>query len=265
MRFRTRVAAVVATLPLVLGIAACSGEQKQATGNPPTATPTATATTTTAAPLNAVQPVAHLNRVTFLPALQSGLATQKSWRMSAKMTAGGQTVMTITGVQQAKPPAMSAEISGEAFKGGKARMVLANGFLYLSMPGLTPAGKYVKVDPKASGDLSSLLDGADPTKTFKVFGVALRNVRFVRSETIDGAKLDRYTISVDTASALRLQGKAMPAGAPKTLDYTIWVGADKVMRRMSFDTAGIKMLMTMTPLSTPVTIKAPPARSIVKR
>jgi hypothetical protein len=264
VRFRTRVAAVAATLPLVLGIAACGGEQKQATGNPPAATTSATATTSTA-PLKATQPVAHLNRVTFLPAMQSGLATQKSWRMSAKMTAGGQTVMTITGVQQAKPPAMSVEMSGEAFQRGKARMVLANGFLYMSMPGLTPAGKYVKVDPKASGDLSSMLDSADPTKTFKVFGVALRNVKFVRSESIDGVELDRYTISVDTASALRLQGKAMPAGAPKTLDYTIWVGADKVMRRMSFETAGIKMLMTMTPLSTPVTIKAPPARSIVKR
>jgi hypothetical protein len=201
--------------------------------------------------------------------MKSAIAGQKTWRMSARMTAGGKTVMTITGFQRAKPLAVSMEMSGEAFGGGKARIVLVNGFAYVSMPGLTPAGKYVKVDAKSSdpamAGFSSMVDSADPTKTFKAFDIGLRNVRFVRSETIDGRKLDRYAVTVDTATALRAQGKTMPAGTPKTLDYTLWMGTDHLVRRMSFDLTGVSMVMTMTEFNKPVSIKAPPARSIVTR
>jgi hypothetical protein len=266
VRIRTRVAAAAVALPIMLGVVACGGEQqKQANGD----MPSAPVSSTTAAPPKAAQPVVHLNRASFLPAMNSALAGQKTWRTTGRMTAGGKTVMTITGFQQAKPLAVSMEMSGEAFGGGKARIVLVNGFAYLSVPGLAPAGKYLKVDAKSSdpavAGIGSMVDSADPTKTFKALGLGLRNVRFVRSEKIDGLKLDRYTVTVDTATALRAQGKALPAGAPKTLDYTLWMGTDHLVHRMFFDMAGVSMLMTMTEFNKPVSIKAPPARSIVTR
>jgi hypothetical protein len=264
------VATAVVALPLVLGIAACGGQQKtnSAADSRPMPTPVSTPASRTAPP-KAAQPVAHLNRASFLPAMNSALAWQKTWRMWARMTAGGKTVMTITGLEQAKPLAVSMEMSGEAFGGGKARIILVNDFAYVQMPGLAPTGKYLKLDAKFSdpavASFGSMLDSADPTKTFKAFGLALRNVRFVRSETIDGRKLDRYAVTVDTATALRAQGKSLPAGAPKTLDYTLWMGTDHLVHRMSFDLAGVSMLMTMTQFNKPVSIKAPPARSIVTR
>jgi hypothetical protein len=270
MKFHLRAVTAVAVLPLVLGIAACGGEQltNSAGDSRPMPTP-ASAPASSPAPPKAAQPVVHLNRASFLPAINSGLAGQKTWRTTARMTAGGKTVMTITGLQQAKPLAVSMVMSGEAFRGGQARILLVNGFAYVSMPGLAPTGKYLKIDAKSSdpavASFGSMLDSADPTKTFKAFDLGLRNVRFVRSETIDGRKLDRYTVTVDTATALRAQGKTLPAGAPKTLDYTLWMGTDHLVHRMSFDMAGVSMLMTMTEFNKPVSIKAPPARSIVTR
>jgi hypothetical protein len=266
VRTRSRLAAAAVVLPIMVGVAACGGQQQnQANGNLPS-TPVSS---TPAAPPKAAQPVAHLNRTSFLPAMNSALAGQKTWRTTARITAGGKTIMTITGFQQAKPVAMSMEMSGEAFNGGKARIIFVNGFVYVAMPGLAPTGKYLKVDTKSSdpavAGFGSMVDSADPTRTFKAFGSGLRNVKFVRSETIDGRKLDRYAVTVDTATALRAQGKTMPAGAPKTVDYTLWMGTDHLVHRMSFDMSGVSMLMTMNEFNKPVSIKAPPARSIVTR
>jgi hypothetical protein len=259
-------AVAAVALPIMVGVAACGGEkQNQANGN----MPSAPVSSTTAAPPKAAQPVVRLNRASFMPAMNSALTRQKTWRTTGRVTVGGETVLTITGFQQAKPLAVSMEMSGKAFGDRKARIVRVNGFVYLSVPGLAPAGKYVKVDATSSdpalASIGSTVDSADPTKTFKAFGPSLRNVRFVRSETIDGLKLDRYAVTVDTAKALRAQGKAMPPGAPKTLVYTLWMGADHLVHRMSFNLAGVSMLMTMTEFNKPVSIKAPPARSIVTR
>ncbi|TDU90173.1 uncharacterized protein DUF1396 [Kribbella voronezhensis] len=269
MRFRTRVAAAAIAVPLALGLAACGGaDKKEATGTLPTpvtsSSPTAPATT---APLKAA-PVAHLNRVTFVPAMNAAFGKQKTWRTVATMTAEGRTVMTMSGYQQAKPLAASLEMSGLAFQGKTAKMVVVGGMLYMSMPGVSPAGKFLKVDLKntpGAENFSELLNGGDPTKTFEAFGKGLQTVKFVRSETVDGVKLDRYQVSVNTAAVLKLQGKKLPAGAPKTLPYTVWMGPDHLVRKMTFNLQGVSMVMTMSEYNHPVSIKAPPASKIVKR
>ena len=261
--FRTRMAAVAATLPLVFGIAACGGaEDQQATGHLPS-----TPVGSTTAPPKPAQPPARLNRVTFLPAMKSALAKQKTWKMTARMTAGGRTVMTMSGVQQAKPLAMSMEMSGAAFSGGKAKIIIVRGTAYLAIPGVAPAGKYLRVDlsDPAAGEFGSLADNADPTKTFAAFDKALRNAKFVRSETIGGRKLDHYVVTVDTAAIFKAQGKPVPSGLSKTIDYHLWMDSARVIRRMTFDLAGVSMVMTMDDFNQPVTIKVPPASKIVTR
>jgi len=246
----------------LLGVAACGGEEK-ANGTLPTPVPVTKATTV--APQKVVPPpVARLTKANFVPAMNTALASQKTWRTTAKMTAGGETLMTISGFQQAKPVAMSMEMSGIAFDGGKAKVIVVNGTAYLSIPGATPAGKYLKVDA-SDPDVGSLADSGDPTKTFKAFEKSLRNAKFVRSETIDGRKLDRYDLTVDTAATLGAQGKTMPKGAPKTLTYSVWMDSAKLIRRMSFDLQGVKMVMNMTDYNKPVTIKAPPASKVITR
>ncbi|MEV6284267.1 hypothetical protein [Kribbella sp. NPDC051770] len=268
MRVRTRAAAALAVVPLVLGVAACGGGEEPKAGDQPSTTTSTTsntpASTPTPAPLKAPA-VAHLNRATFLPAMNSALAKQTSYRTSGKMTAGGEVLMSITAVQQTKPLAMSMSMTGLAFQGKTAKIVLVGEKLYVSVPGAMPAGKYRKLDASdaSMGQLSELASTGDPTRTFKAFGSALHQVKFVKSETLGGLKLDRYDLTVDTVAVLKAQKKKIPAGVPKTMIYSMWLDAGKMARRFSFDLQGVSMLMTMDPTSAPVTIKAPAKKNIV--
>jgi hypothetical protein len=266
VRLSTRLATAAIAVPLSLGLAACGGaDKKEATGTAPTtvtsSTPTAPATT---APPKVAQAVA-LNRATFTPAMKAALAKQKTWRTNAVMTVGGETLMTMSGYQQTQPTAMTMQMSGAAFKGKTAKLVLVKNAMYMSIPGSTPAGKYVKIDLSGGGknDISSLLDSADPTKSFKAFDKGVRSVKLLGSETIGGVKLDKYEVTVDAAQLLAQQGKKLPAGAPKTLPFTIWMDAAHVVHKMSFDLQGVSMVMTMTEYNKPVTITAPPSSKIV--
>jgi hypothetical protein len=269
VKLGNRVAAAAIAVPLALGLAACGGsDKKESTGTAPTpvtSQPTTSAPATTAPPKVAA-PVAHLNRVTFAPAMKSALAKQKTWRTNAVMTVGGQTLMTMSGYQQTQPTAMSMTMSGAAFQGKTTKLLLVKNAMYLSIPGSTPAGKYLKIDLSAGekNDVASLLDSADPTKSFKAFDKGVRSVKLVGSETVGGVKLDKYEVVVDTAQVVAQQGKKLPAGAPKTLPFTLWMDAAHVVHKMSFNLQGVSMVMTMTEYNKAVSIVAPPAAKIVK-
>jgi hypothetical protein len=261
LRFAMSTAAL---LPLALGLAACGSDEPEATGYKPSVPPsTATSAPATAAPQK-VAPVAHLNRVTFVPAMNTALTKQKSWRIAGTMTAGGATVMTIDGIQTAKPLALSVTMSGAAFDGKTAKVLLVKGTGYASIPGATPAGKYLKFEAGDSAEFDQLLEGGDPTKIFKSFGGALKGVKFVRTETVGGQKLDRYDITVNTAKALAAQGKKVPAGVPATITYSLWMDKSHLVRKLEFNLSGVSMVMTMSDYNKPVTITAPPSSKIVR-
>lgn len=273
MRFSSRVATTVVTLPLMLGLAAC-GSDKTATVNAGTTPTPATAPVSTPvtapseAPERVAPAVAHLNTASFLPAMKKSMVGKDSVKTTMKMVAGGQT-MTVTGQQTMKPVAMQLEMNGAAF-GGKAKMIVVKGKLYLSTPDV-PAGKYLKIDPKDSSDpmaasLGGMLNDMDPSKTFESFDGGLKAAKFVKTETLDGRKVDRYAVTVDMAAALKAKGQKMVAGMPKTLVYTIWMGsADHLMYKIFFEMAGVSMTMNASDWGKPISIKAPPASKIISR
>jgi hypothetical protein len=267
MKFRAAIA-TAAAVPLALGLAACGNNEPEATGYKPStpastsaSTPTAAkpAVTTTAKPA----PAAHLNRVTFVPAMTAAVGKQRAWHTVGTVTAQGSTLMTMDGYQTTNPVAMSMEMSGAAFEGKTAKIVVIKKTAYLSIPGLTPAGKYKKMRSGLNDQLAELIDGGDPTKIYKSFDKSMVDLKFVRSETIGGQQLDRYAVTVNTAKALALQGKKVPAQLPKTLVYSMWLDKSHLVRRMTFDLSGVSMVMTMSDYNKPVTITAPPASKIV--
>ncbi|MFC5261375.1 hypothetical protein ACFPJ1_04565 [Kribbella qitaiheensis] len=237
-------ATTVVALPLILGIAACGGDQR-------------------------AQPVAQLDQATLLPAMKEAFAQQRTWRVDGKMTAGGDTVLTMNGVQQAEPPALSMEMSGSAVGDDKAKVIVTGGRLYLQAKDVAPDGKYlaVELDDPAAGELGSLTDSSDPTKTFEVFDEALRKVEFVGTEAVSRRKLSRYAVTVDTTTAFEAQGKQVPAAAPKTITYDIWIDPSGLTRKMSFTVAYVTTELTMDDFNESVSIEAPPASKLasVKR
>lgn len=267
MKFRAAVA-TAAAVPLALGLAACGSDKPEATGYKPspvatTPAPKPAATTKAADPVQPA-PVAHLNRVTFVPAMTTAVSKQKSWHITGTMSMNGNTLMTMDGYQTANPVAVSMEMRGEAFQGRTAKILVIKNTGYVSIPGMTPAGKFATFKSGSDDQLSQLIQGGDPTQIYKSFRSSLVDAKFVGQETIGGQKLDRYKITVNTAKALAAQGKKIPAGVPSTLTYSIWMDKTHLARRLTFELKGVSMVMNMKDYNKPVHITAPPASKIVK-
>jgi hypothetical protein len=260
MKFRAAVA-TAAVVPLVLGLAACGDKKPVAAPSVPAAPPSFTAEPQKA--VSTPPAVTRLNRVTFVPAMNSALTKQKSWRTFATMKAGSQTIMTIRGVQTVKPAAMSMEMTGAAFKGKTARMIVTNGIGYASIPGATPAGKYARFTSGAVAQLDELLDSGDPTKAFKSFDKSLVSIKFVGEDTIVGEKMEQYEVNLNAAKAFAAKGKKVPKGVPATIPYTMWMDKAHLVRRFEFEVSGVSMVMTMSDFNKPVSITAPPASKII--
>jgi hypothetical protein len=256
LTIRSRTVTAIAVLTLTLGVAGCgTEEQPQSTS--------AAATTSAPAPK-----VVHLTTASFLPAMKTAMSDKKSLRSTMQMVAGGKT-STVAAVQSmGKRPAIAVDLNGEAF-GGKGRIIVVNNLIYVSMNGLAPAGKYLKVDPKDSGNplaaqMGTMLDGMDPTKTFDAFESGLKSVKHVGTETVDGSPLEHYEVTLDMARVLRAQKKQLPAGTPKTVAYDIWMDSANLMRKVAFELQGVSMVMKTSGWGQPVNIKAPAAADIVQ-
>jgi hypothetical protein len=242
VRFGARVVATAAILPLILGLTACGGDQR-------------------------AQPVAQLDRATLLPTMKGAFAQQRTWRVDGKITAGGDTLLTMNGVQRVEPSALSMEMSGSAVGGDKAKVIVTGGRRYLQAKDVAPDGKYlaVELDDPTAGELGKLADISDPTKTFEVFDKALSKVEFVGTEAVSRRKLSRYAVTVDTTTAFEAQGKPVPAEAPKTITYDIWIDPSGLTRKMSFTVAYVTTELTMDDFNESVSIEAPPASKLVSR
>lgn len=259
MKFRVAVAAV----PLILGLAACGSGNPEATGYRPSVPVDQPVASNTAAPLKPA-PVAHLNRANLVPAMNAALTKQQSWRIALDMTANGTTLLTMNGIQTAKPLAMSMDFSGAAIGNKSGKIILVGKTLYTSIPGMTPAGKYVKATGANAAELRSMLDGGDPSKLFASLS-SLASVKFAGTTTVGAEKLDRYTVTVDTAKALKAMNQPVPPGAPKTIAYEILLDPAHRVRELSYEASGLTFKTSISEYNKPVHITAPPASKIVSR
>lgn len=227
-----------------------------------------------AAPTSSAAPpkVVHLTAASFVPAAKKAMTSHPVIRMTIRMTNPGDPTTTMTGVvKTGRKPAMSMVIKDPSM-GGQSKLIVVNDRLYMSMPGLTPAGKYVKVNAKDSSDplasaLGEMTGEIDPNKTFAGFEAGLKKATYVKRETIEGEQLTRYKLTLNTKDVLKAQGMKVPAGLPATITYDVWLDSDNMMRRFEFKFSGVKTMATMKPgtAAEAARIKAPGAEDIVSR
>lgn len=207
---------------------------------------------------------------TLVPAMKAAIEQQETAHFSMNTSAGGMSLsakgdMAFRGAQQD----MAMTMDGSAFGTGSIEMRLVDQVLYLSMPPMTPRGKYVEIRP---GDKSSpfagmagQMQGVDPRDTFKAFEDGLRKVEFVGEESVHGEDLEHYALTVDFRAAAKAQGMPRMAGMPRTVVYDMWLDEDALMRRAEFDMGQqISMVMEMSEWGEPVRITAPSPRQIVE-
>ncbi len=272
MRHRARRRRLVTSIavPLLLsGLLACQSEEQPAADDSAQAPDEETAGEP--AQEQEAGPDGVLTRKTLLPALKEAVAEKQSVRMTMDLDAAGQ-AMTAEGNARfdSRDPVMSLSMDGAAFGGSTVELRVVDGLVYVSLPPMTPPGKFFEVDPQDPNDplaanMGDLTSQMDPRSTFAAFDAGLRKVKYVGEESVSGEDLDRYRLSIDFAAASKAQGQPVTPGVPETVTYDLWVDDENLMRRIDFDLGRkVDMTMTMDEWGEPVTVQAPPADKIAK-
>lgn len=205
---------------------------------------------------------------TLVPAMMAAMAEQKSAHFTMDMSGGGM-AMDAEGdlVYRGKTQDMVMVMDGSSFGAGTIEMRMVDRVLYLSMPPMTPKGKFVEIRPDDPGSpFAGMMGqmGVDPRESIEAFESGLRRLTYVGEESVGGEDLEHYRLKVDFRAAAKAQGLPRTAGMPKTLDYDMWLDEDALMRRMEMDVAPVSMVMEMSDWGEPVRVTAPPRKDIVE-
>lgn len=187
-----------------------------------------------------------------------------SYEIQMDMTAAGQE-MAVSGMADLRgdDPAMDLSMDGGA--AGQMDLLLVGGEMYMSIAGVTEEGQYVAI----SADELGLAGANDPTQsidlqdTWNAWEQGAQSVEFIGAEDVDGEEMDRYTITVDSETALEATGQEAVAGMPDTIVYDVWVNGDDLMRLITFEFPGVTTEMTASNWGADFDIQAPDPADVV--
>ncbi len=267
-----RIAAAAAALPLLLGVAACGNADD---GGDPTASEATTSDSTaaeadspSASPSEQAEAGSEVDVQEFLDRMKTATEDKQSMHMTMDMDAGGQQI-SMKGKAHIAGDKSKMDMTMNVPGAGEMHMILADGMIYLNIPGATPDGKFVKVDPSdpknpMSQQFGDLAESMDPTRTFDAFDAGLQKVRYDGTDKVDGEELDKYTLTVDTKAAMKAQGQQQQAGLPETLEYQVWLDSQDLMRKVSFQLQGAEAVITTDKWGEPVDVKAPAKADVME-
>jgi hypothetical protein len=265
MRTRRWLAAVAATGALV-GLSGCGGGDEPVDKGTPGAAAASSQSVQTEESAPSASPEAQpggYDAQQLLAAMKAAVADHESVHLTMQ-GGGAQGVHGEGDVSYAgDSTAMQMEVT---LPTGKALVRLVDGVMYMAMPGMTPQGKFLKIDTRNPnspfGDLGGVLQG-DPLATFDAFDAGLEKATYVGAEEVDGEQLDHYVLTVDAKKAAEAQGSPAPSGVG-TISYDLWIDSHDLMRRLQHGSGANAMTLTMSDWGEPVTVKAPPASAIME-
>jgi hypothetical protein len=271
MRIRRQLATAAVLVAATAPLSACGGSGDPASssgssGSSSTSSGSASASSgSTGAASDTGGP---LSKAEFVQAITEGQIKAGSAHVAMDMS--GSLSMTAQGdvSYASSTPEMRMTMSMQQLAGRRIEMRLVGGIVYMSIPQLVPAGKFVKIDPHdTSNPLSkgfgSITEQMDPLASAKAMRSGVRTVRYVGAEQVQGEAAGHYEVGVDSAAMMKATGSQTVPGMPKTLTYDMWLDSKNLLRRMKFALSGMKMTMTMSRWGEPVSVQAPPARKLV--
>jgi hypothetical protein len=246
---RSRWVGLLSAGAITLTLAACSGDDTPETDPTPGAVSTdgSAATPDAAQETSAGSDAAEGQEVDiqeFLAMLKSpGEDMLSSYTMTMAVNMGGQSMEMDGAVDLAGGrPALDMDMTMPGM--GAVKMVMADGRVFMSMPGVTEEGKFLEVPPEQLGDLSQQLDEVDITTTWDAWEEGAQKVVLVGEEDLDGQDMRRYEVTVDTQAALDAAGQTGDDAAQASemigdeLTYDVWVDGDNLMRKVAFELEG---------------------------
>jgi lipoprotein LprG len=168
--------------------------------------------------------------------------------------------------------AMKMTMSMPQMGAGRIAMRYVDQMIYMQMPGITPPGKFVAIDPKDQNSpltksFAGYTDQLDPMSSVRSMESAVTGADRVAQGSLHGVSVDHYRVVVDTEKMLKKLGKraqqAQQAGMPKTLTYDMWLDDQFLIRKMSFDFGGTSVQMLLSKWGEPIAVQRPAAGDIV--
>lgn len=137
--------------------------------------------------------------------------------------------------------------------------------MYMNM-GQLSGGKFFKLDLNDSDNpltqqYGSMTEQLDPSEQLEKFRAGL--VEFDHQGdggTVDGVETSKIRLVLDTKKTLDLSGEDadnLGAKMPETLEYTLFVGEDDLMRKMEIDLGGMPSTIEWSKWGEPVEVEAP--------
>ena len=270
-RTSTRTAALVAAAVLPISLTACGGDEEPTAAEPaPTESSSPTeessaSPTETKSPTDTEGPEAADPEVAaFLGRLRAGFGDEGSVHVSMRMT-GPQTMEgegdTVYGPDGSdlRMTVLMPDMGEQAMT-----MIVTDRRAFVSMPGLTPQGKFIEIgkdDPLYSQFSGT---GMSPAESFAGFEAGLEKVEPLGKQRILGEQTERVRLHVDAARAMEAMGTPVVPGLPEKVTYDLWLDGQDRMRRLRYALAGTSVVMDMTQWGSEVRIDPPPKSQIVE-
>lgn len=193
-----------------------------------------------------------------------GEETLSSFEMSMDLAASGQQ-MTMDGAVDLGGETPGMDMSMEVTGVGALELILVEGTAYMSLPGVTGEGEWVKVPAAQLEQLGAadLTSSVDVESTWEGWEIGAQSVTYVGAEDVGGEQMDHYQVVVDAAAAAEALGQD-PAGMPAQITYDLWVDEQDLMRKMSFEVQGGIVEMTIDNWGGDVAVQAPDPSSLVE-
>lgn len=158
---------------------------------------------------------------------------------------------------------------------GVVDLLLVSGSAYVTIPGLTPEGKYFEVPAEdiESMGAQDLKNTLDLDSLMQTWDSSAQEVTFVGTEEINGEETDHYELQLDPQKVLDELGETAgpEVGSEFGLDldlasagtYGIWVGDDDLIAKMVIASEDSQITITLDDWGQELQLQAPVASDVI--
>jgi hypothetical protein len=210
----------------------------------------------------------------FVDRVRAGLGD--SGTVHVQVTATGATAASAAGDVSYGPDGPEVRITASApmLGQGKATFIVVGQAAFVSVPGFTEPGKYLKIDKHSLGSMGPMAGHPDlsPEDMFAAVRAAIVGVDDLGSADVAGTPTTHYRLQLDPAKAMKSLGdqlRGMPMspdqlGKIGKVDVDFWLDGSDRIRRVQTELQGTTVDVELSAWGEPVAIQAPPAADVVQ-
>jgi hypothetical protein len=161
---------------------------------------------------------------------------------------------------------------------GEITALLVDRKLYVAVPGMTQPGQYFMVDKRSLSGLGAMggpghHDGmgdhpaVSPDALFAALQAGIEKVETLGADTVGGAPVEHFRVTVDPRDAAKALGMAhkmdAASGVPESVVADVWLDAEDRLRQLDMEAKGASLHLELSKWGEPVDLEAPAAKDLV--